>query len=423
VNLYQSGQLHNRAMEIIPTGTQTFSKGRFLYPTGMPLYIERGKGSHVWDVDGNEYIDFVSGLCPIILGYCDPDVDSAVKAQMESGVIFSLPHRLEIEVSEKLCEIIPCAEMVRFGKNGSDATAGAVRLARAYTGRDHIITVAGHYHGWADWYIGITARNAGVPQAIRELTHTFEYNDIDSLHALFRQYPNQVACVIMEPMSLTWPEDGFLEAVKELTHKNGAILIFDEVITGLRMAMGGAQEYFGVIPDIACFGKAIANGYPLSAVVGKSDIMSYFGKVHFSFTNGGECLSLAASKATLEKMERDSVVDALKLSGAVIFRWFMDHTPVSYSGPPTGYKAQEINISGYPARTVINFPSDEMKWNFMRECAKRGILTIGCHNLMYSHTVEDITKLLSVYDEVFPLIQDMKFNGYPPLSSFNIRWF
>jgi glutamate-1-semialdehyde 2,1-aminomutase len=408
--LNKSLALYNRAMEIIPTGTQTFSKGRFCYPSGMPRYIERGKGSHVWDVDGNEYIDFVAGLCPIILGYCDPDVDNAVREQMDKGVIFSLPHSLEVEVSELLCEVIPCAEMVRFGKNGSDATSGAIRLARAYTGRDHIAQYG--YHGWQDWCNGITQRNAGVPSVIRELTHPFEYNNIDSLHAIFKQYPNQVACVIMEPMSLEWPKTGFLEAVKELSHKNGAVLIFDEMITGFRMALGGAQEYFGVVPDLACFGKAIANGYPLSAIVGKADIMNYFDRVHFSFTNGGECLSLAAAKATIEKLRTDSLLIDIGMSGLKIENGILDlNDKNEYC----------FHVLGYPSRTQIQFPSDDKKWLFMQLCAERGILTMGVHNMMYAHSDEDIKKLLSVYDEVFPMLDKMEFTGEPPISNFRIR--
>jgi glutamate-1-semialdehyde 2,1-aminomutase len=404
MNLSKSLALYNRAIEIIPTGTQTFSKGRFCYPSGMPLYIERGKGSHVWDIDGNEYIDFVGGLCPILLGYCDGDVDNSVRAQMEKGTIFSLPHPIEVEVSELLCEVIPCVEMVRFGKNGSDVTSGAVRVARAYTGRDHIAQCG--YHGWQDWYIGVTPRNAGVPQAVRELTHPFLYNDIESLNTIFKLYPNQVACVIMEPMSLVWPKAGYLQEVNELTHKNGAVLIFDEMITGFRMALGGAQEYFNVIPDLACFGKAIANGYPLSAVVGRADIMKEFERVHFSFTNGGECLSLAAAKATIKKIKEYppqvcfSFVDLL----LNIFETKYHH-----------------KLIGYPGRTQIQFPSDSKKWLFMQLCVERGILTTGVHNMMYSHTDEDIKKLLSVYDEVFPMLDKMEFTGEPPISNFKIR--
>ena len=410
MNFTQSNALLERALQIIPNGTQTFSKSRTLFPLDVsPFYIERAKGSHVWDVDGNEYIDMISGLCPIVLGYCDEDVDNAVGEQMESGVLFSLPHPLEIEVAELLREMIPSAEMVRFAKNGSDATTGAVRLARAYTGRDHIVTFNGSYHGWHDWYIGTTGRNAGVPQAIRDLTHQFEYNDINSLNSLFKQYPNQIACVIMEPISLEWPHEGFLEEVKELTHKNGALLIFDEIITGFRFDDYSAQQYFQVIPDLTCLGKAIANGYPLSAIVGKAEIMEEMEKIHFSFTMGGECLSLAAAKATLIKLKTIPIHEKFNTLGWKIIQYIKEKSP--------------FVIMGYPARPAIKFPDDRLKHVFMQECFANGILTIGCHNMNYAHSEEDINQLLDVYRKILPNLHETEFRGKIHDSKIKIRWY
>src|SRR2546426_4552885 len=286
---YHSEELLERALKTIPLGSQTFSKSKSSYPQGVsPYFIARGIGSHVWDVDGNEYIDFINGLAAVTLGYNDPDVTKAVREQLEVGVIFSLPHPIEMQVAEKIVEMVPCAEMVRFGKNGSDATAGAVRLARAFTSRDHV-AVCG-YHGWQDWYIGSTSRNRGVPQSVRDLTHSFLYNDLDSLRSIFKQWQDRLAAVIMEPMNLVEPENGFLENLKELTHAHGALLIFDETITGFRFAKGGAQEYFGVTPDLATFGKGMANGYPLAAVAGRAEFMHLMEEVFFSFTFGGETL-------------------------------------------------------------------------------------------------------------------------------------
>jgi len=286
-----SEEMLARALKVIPLGTQTFSKSRTQYPHGVsPFFMSKGQGSHLWDVDGNEYIDFISSLAAVTLGYRDPDVDAAVKAQLEDGVIFSLPSPLEIKVSEKIVEMVPCAEMVRFGKNGSDATTGAIRVSRAYTGREHV-AVCG-YHGWQDWYIGSTPRNLGVPKCTQELTHAFVYNDVESLRAIFDAYPDQVAAVILEPAGPVLPAEGFLEAVRDLTHERGAVLVFDETITGFRLALGGAQEYFGVTPDLATFGKGLANGYPVSAVAGKAEIMQLMEEVFFSFTFGGELLSL-----------------------------------------------------------------------------------------------------------------------------------
>ncbi|OGS72392.1 MAG: aminotransferase class III [Flavobacteria bacterium RIFCSPLOWO2_12_FULL_35_11] len=401
----RSEELLEKALELIPLGAQTFSKSKTQYPYGVsPYFIKSGKGSHVWDADGNEYIDFVNALAAITLGYNDPDVTNAVKAQLEEGTIFSLPHELEIKVAEKIVEMVPCAEMVRFGKNGSDVTAGAIRLARAYTKRDHV-AVCG-YHGWQDWYIGSTSRNRGVPKATQDLTHTFNYNDTDSLHRIFQQWSDQVAVVIMEPMNVKEHEKGFLEEVKDLTHKNGAVFVLDEIITGFRYANGGAQEYFGVIPDLATFGKGLANGYPVSAIAGKSEIMRMMEEVFFSFTFGGETLSLAAALATMTKLQKEPVIKTLWMQG----RKIVDGTKTLI-----GKHALEniLSVGGKDCWSFLIFKDTdiysqwELKTLFLQEVFARGILTIGSHNMTYAHSDTDISRLLTVYDEVFAIVKEV----------------
>jgi glutamate-1-semialdehyde 2,1-aminomutase len=399
----RSEELLERALRTIPLGSQTFSKSKTQYPFDVsPYFITRGKGSRVWDADCNEYIDFVSSLCAITLGYNDPDVTAAVRAQLDDGIIFSLPHPLEMQVAEKIVEIVPCAEMVRFGKNGSDATTGAVRLARAYTGRDHV-AVCG-YHGWQDWYIGSTARNKGVPQATRDLTHPFTYNNIDSLQKVFSDHRDNVAAVIMEPMNAVEPSDGFLEKVKDLTHKNGAVFIFDETITGFRFANGGAQELFNVIPDLATFGKGLANGYPVSAVVGKEEIMHQAEEVFFSFTFGGETLSLAAAMASLTKLRTQPVVRTIWEQGKKV----IDGTTALISKHGIG---PAITTGGKPCWSFLLFQDTptctqwELKTLFLQEVFARGILTIGTHNMSYAHSDDDIATLLRTYDEVFGILR------------------
>ncbi|MCR4321634.1 MAG: aminotransferase class III-fold pyridoxal phosphate-dependent enzyme [Candidatus Brocadiaceae bacterium] len=401
----QSEKLLERALKTIPLGSQTFSKSKTQYPWGVsPYFIARGEGSHVWDVDGNEYIDFVNALAAITLGYNDPDVTNAVKAQLEDGTIFSLPHELEIEVAEKIVEMVPCAEMVRFGKNGSDVTAGAIRVARAYTKRDHV-AVCG-YHGWQDWYIGSTARNLGVPKSTRDLTHVFTYNDIDSLNKIFKEYTDQVAAVIMEPMNTTEPLDGFLGKVKELTHKNCAVFIFDETITGFRYANGGAQEYFGVTPDLATFGKGLANGYPVSAVAGRADIMRLMEEIFFSFTFGGETLSLAAAFATMTKLQKNPVIKTVWDQGKKVV------DGVNALIKRCGLQ-DVLSTSGKPCWSFLIFKDTdiysqyELKTLFLQEVFARGILTIGSHNMTYAHSDSDISRLLEVYDEVFAIIKEV----------------
>ena len=390
--LTRSEEYFARAEKVIPSCTQTFSKGHTQLVRGMaPLFLQRAEGSHVWDVDGHEYIDYPMALGPIVLGHNDPDVDAAVRAQLADGVAFSLPHPLEVEVSELLTQLIPCAEMVRFGKNGSDATSGAVRLARAYTGREHVAACG--YHGWQDWYIGATTRHRGVPAAVRELTHLFAYNDAGSLQRLFDTHPGEIAAVIMEPVGVVEPVNGFLEQVAALTRGHGAVLIYDEVVTSFRIALGGAMEHYRVTPDLACIGKAMANGFPVSAVVGRRDLMQVFDEIFFSFTFGGEALSLAAARATITKLRDAEVIPHLWRQG----RRLQD-----------GYNAlaAEVGLAGLtrciglPPRTVLTFADRQgrdslaMKSLFQQEVVRRGILNAGGFNICFRHSDADVERTL-----------------------------
>jgi glutamate-1-semialdehyde 2,1-aminomutase len=397
------------AEAVIPLGTQTFSKSRTQYPVGVsPLFLNRGEGSHVWDIDGNEYVDFVSSQCSITLGYCRPEIDEAVRAQLDSGVILSLPHELEAEVAERICAMVPCAEMVRFGKNGSDATSGCIRIARAHTGRDHV-AVCG-YHGWQDWYIGSTARNLGVPKATSDLTHPFLYNDLASLEKLFVEYPGQIAAVILEPMNVEWPNPGFLEGVREICTLEGAVLVFDETITGFRYANGGAQQLFGVTPDLASFGKGIANGYPVSAVTGRRDIMMQMEEVFFSFTFGGELLSLAAANATLQLLESRPILAEVEATGqqvigrlkALIAEHQLEHV-FSVKGHPSWsflITADQPNANAYQIKTLM-----------MQEFHQCGILCYGTHNISHSHSADDVDALMAAYGVFLPQVRDALAKG------------
>jgi glutamate-1-semialdehyde 2,1-aminomutase/spore coat polysaccharide biosynthesis protein SpsF len=402
LNLKKSKDLFNKVSTLIPNCSQTFSKSYLQFSAGAsPLFAKEGKGCYLTDVDDNVYIDHAMGLGSCILGYSFAPVINDVEKQIGKGSTYTLPHYLEYELAELLTQVIPCAEMVRFGKNGSDVTSAAVKVARAFTGRDYV--ACSGYHGWQDWYISTTTKNRGIPGAVKELTRSFEYNNIESREKLFAKHKDKIACVIMEPISLAGPKDNFLQKVKELTEKNGALLIFDEVITGFRLANGGAQEYFGVVPDIACLGKAMGNGMPVSAVVGRKDIMELFNEVFFSFTFGGETLSIVSAIATIKYMIENRVIDYLWKQGEKL-----------KEGIDNLINKKELNnilsLDSFPIRMILNFKGVEedslrMKTLFQQECAKRGVLFTGGLFMSLPHDDEIIGKSLSVYDEVMDILK------------------
>lgn len=398
-----------RALKVIPLGAQTFSKSLTQYPLGAsPFFIARAAGSRAWDVDGNEYVDFNNALASVTLGHADPDVTAAVTDQIGRGTIFSLSSEIEIAVAEAIVAAVPCAEQVRFGKNGSDATAGAIRAARAFTGRERV-AVCG-YHGWQDWYIGTTARSKGVPEATRALSHSFPYNDAAALEALLSAHPGEFAAVIIEPMNIAWPEPGYLEAVAKLTRAHGAVLVFDETITGFRYALGGAQQLFGVTPDLCCLGKGLANGYPLAAVAGRRDIMAEFEQVFFSFTMGGETLSLAAAQAAIAKGVEQDVAGRLQSLGKSLIAGVEDLIAKHDCG-------DFLAIAGHPSWTFLTIAEAtdargfELKTLYLQEVLARGILTLGTHNLSFAMGDEELARLFATYDEVFPLLREARAAG------------
>ena len=345
-------------------------------------------------------------LGAVIIGYADGRVAEAIATQAHQGTIFTLPHPLEVELTQMLVELIPCAEMVRFGKNGSDATSAAVRVARAFTGRDRIACCG--YHGWQDWFIGTTTRRRGVPGAVAALTNAFHYNDLKSLEAIFTASPDGIAAVVMEPMGLEEPAPGFLDGVREMTHRHGALLVFDEIVTGFRFSLGGAQGHFGVIPDLACFGKALANGMPLAAIVGRRDVMQLFDEVFFSSTFGGETASLAAAKTTLTILREPGTLQTLWARG--------QRLRDGYNALADAYGLGRItHCNGLPPRTGISFGAGEeaqlMKTYVQQECVKRGLLFTGAHNLAVAHTDEEIDLTLRIYRTVLELLAQVRQAG------------
>ena len=323
MNFKKSTILRKKAHTLIPGGCHTYAKGDDQYPQLAPGFIVRGKGCHVWDVDGNEYIEYGMGLRSVTLGHAYDSVNEAAYRQMLLGHNFVRPSPVEVDCAEEFLSMITGAEMVKFGKNGSDATNAAVKLARAYTGRDLIAICGDHaFFSVDDWFIGTTAMSAGIPKAIKDLTVKFRYNDTESVQALFDQYPNQIACVILEPEKDVPPANNFLHRLQSLCSQNGVVFILDEMITGFRWHNGGGQGYYHIVPDMSAFGKAMGNGFSIAALAGKREIMKLGGLDHdqervflLSLTHGAENSNLAAALEVMKIFKREPVVNTIWKTG------------------------------------------------------------------------------------------------------------
>jgi glutamate-1-semialdehyde aminotransferase len=394
-----SDEYYHRALTLIPCVTQTLAKGPGQHVNGVaPKYLRRGKGAHVWDVDGNEYIDYTMAVGPLSLGYGYDAVDEAIREQLADGITFSLMHPLEVEVAELIREVVPNAESVRYSKTGCDVTSAAIRLARAYTGREKVLCCG--YHGWHDWYISVTDRNHGIPQGVADLTYTIAYNDVSSL---IDSIDHETACVILEPVVFEEPRDGFLQKLRDICTEYGVLLIFDEMWTGFRLALGGAQQYYSVDADLACFSKAVANGMPLSILTGRKEIMALLEKDVFFFTTfGGEALSLAAAKATINELREKNVPEYLARQGSRLKN--------GYNEIAAALDMNYTRCIGLDCRSMVTFdPSAgnplEMKSLLQQELIRRGFLWGGFHNMSFSHTDKDIALTLSAYRDALPIVK------------------
>ena len=380
----KSMSLYQKALRLIPGGTQLVSRRPTRYANGVsPVFAKRAQGARFWDVDGNEYIDWVSGIGAIILGYCDPVVDDAVRRQISTGTMYSINHELEIELAEELTRTIPCAEMVRYAKCGGEACAMAVRIARGVTGRDKVLFCG--YHGWHDWYLAANLAaeanlNAhlfpgiepiGVPCVLAGTALPFPYGDLGALGELFDRNKAQVAAGIMEPMRSELPPAGYPAGVKKLCQDHGAVLIFDEVSSGFRIRLGGVQEYVGVTPDMAVFAKAISNGYPMAAVVGRREVMEPAGRMFISSTYWSDTIGLRAALTTIQELRRRDVPAYLHRLGVDL-----QHR-LNEAAAETGLI---ISCGGLSVHPSLQFQTDDpalkskLSTLFIQEMAKR-----GCH--------------------------------------------
>lgn len=405
-NFKKSDEMIKHAQEIIPGGGHTYSKGPDQSPLLGPKVISHGKGSHVWDVDGNEYIDWTMGLTAVSLGHAFEPVMEAARREMEKGVNFNCPTPIETELAELFIECVPSAEMVKFAKNGSSVTTAAVKLARAYTGRKMVAFCADHgFFSYDDWYIGTKPCNSGVPEEFAKLSLSFRYNDIRSAEQLFEEYPGQIACLILEPMEFDFPKDNFLHKLKDLCHKNGAVFILDEMITGFKLGFPGMHTVLGIEPDISTWGKGIANGFSTCVLAGKREIMELGGINHdkervflISSTHGAETHALAAAIAAIKYARDNNTIDSDHKKGEQI------NQRVNELIHKHGLE-KNIEIKGHPCWLLMIFKdsnsiaSDAFKTLFYQEMIRHGVFFRSAFNITVCHTEKDIEDTMEAIDK------------------------
>lgn len=400
----QSNRLRATAHQIIPGGCHAYAKSDSEYPQLSPGFIHRGDGCHVWDVDGNEFIEYAPGNRSVSLGHAYKPVIDAITEELRRGVNFTRPAEIEVRAAEKLLSILPNAEMVKFCKNGSDATSAAVRLARAATGRDRVACCSDHpFFAFDDWFIATTPHSAGIPSSVKPMTVGFQYNDIEGVRKLFENYKDDIACLILEPARYEEPKNGFLAEVKQACQENGALLIFDEMITGFRWHLGGGQAAYQVDPDLSCWGKAMANGYSVSALTGKRKYME-LGDLSspdhslflLSTTHGAETHSLAAMMATLDTYLHHPVIENFYRQGQKIADGF-NHLIAEHR------LCHAVEVVGrhcclsYQTKDASGHVSPILRALFLQETIRRGIL-MSSLVVTYSHTDDDIDRTLAAID-------------------------
>lgn len=406
----RSTELQERLHDLVPGGAHTYARGADQYPEGMAPVLARGKGATVWDVDGNSYVEYGMGLRSVTLGHAYAPVVEAVREELGNGLSFSRPTELELRAAEDFLSLVPGADMVKFAKNGSDATTAAVRLARAATGREMIAICDQPFYSVDDWFIGTTAMDAGIPQSTVAQVCRFRYNDLESLRTLFTEHSGQIAAVVLEAATaLTEPREGFLEGVRKLCDDHGTVLVFDEMITGFRWSAGGAQKCYRVTPDLSCWGKAMGNGFPISALAGKRELMELGGlrtgepRVFLlSTTHGPESVSLAAFRAVVKVYKGEDPIGTMERSGTVLA------DGVNSAAAELGI-GEHVSVIGRPSCLIFTtkdhegHPSQAFRTLFLQELLRRGVLgqsfviSAAHTETDVQHTVDAATEALSVY--------------------------
>jgi glutamate-1-semialdehyde 2,1-aminomutase len=428
-NTYVSAVHH-----LIPGGAHTYAKGDDQYPESMAPVIERGAGCRVWDIDGNEYVEFGSGLRSNILGHGFEPVIQAVRKWLEEGVNFVRPHRIELEAAERLTDLIPSAEMVKFGLNGSDATTAAVRLARAYTGRDTVAVCGDQpFFSTDDWFIVTTAMSAGIPETVRRLTVQFSYNDLTDLVRLFDTHPGQIAAIVMEAETVQPPAPGYFDGLRRLCDRNGALLILDEMVTGFRWHERGAQFVHSIEPDLCTFGKGIANGFPVSALAGRRDVMRLGGFVEdadrvflLSQTGGAQPWALAAMLAVIDNCQREGISEKLHRIGGELRRGIEEVVADAGLSSYLQVRGRDCNLT-YLARDDTGQPSQAFRTLVLQELVDRGILApsfvvCAAHDpAAIQQTIDAVAELMPVYRRALEDGVDQVLRGRPVRPAIRAR--
>ncbi len=413
----QSKILQQKSHALIPGGCHTYAKGDDQFPENSPGFIVRGKGCHAWDVDGNEFIEYGMGLRAVTLGHAYPPVVEAAHQQMLLGNNFTRPATIEMECAETLLSWVPGAEMVKFAKDGSTTTTAAITLARAYTGRDMVAICGNHpFFSYNDWYIGSTEISAGIPQVIQDLTVKFNFNDIESVKTLFKNHPGQIACVILEPAKYEDPSDNFLHELQKICQENGTVFILDEMITGFRWLTGNAQNYYGVVPDLSTFGKSMGNGFAVSALVGKREIMELGGIYHdkervflLSTTHGAENHALAAAIATMKIFRQEGVIEHLYQKGERLSKGINQAIATNKLEDYFQVVGKPCNLV-YATRDQNKQASQPFRTLFLQETIKRGLIMPSLV-VSFSHSNQDIDSTIEAVDDSLKVYRKALENG------------
>lgn len=406
MSLYEgSMEMLERSLRVIPLSNQKLNESISTLSLGAaPFFVNSAKGSKFTDVDGNEFIDFTNGLASVMIGHGDEEINQAVKKQIDKGISYSLPHILETEVAEKIIDIVPAAEMVYFGKNENDAASAAIRLSRVYTGKEKVLVCSNHE--LQDWIIDSSVRGLGIPKTVKDLTINFNFNDLESLEKAIANNKNEIACLIMEAMNVEWPEDGFLDGVQRICQENDIIFVLDEVVTGFRFARGGASELFEINPDLVCLGKGLGNGYPISIVAGKKEIMKLMQDIFYSEKLAGKSPSLAAVSSTLDKIKNTSMIETMTEKGNLLLD--------GVKSLITKHRMEDIlDIKGHPTWTFLisknikGYTPIQIKTFLLKALFEKGIFFIGTHNISHAHSKEDINEILKAYDVIMPMLKKL----------------